>query len=65
MLLVTLLVGGIGVWRLHDLSAVAEQLTSTDNTRLRMASQWRSAIAQNWLRTRAALVDADNSHLDA
>ncbi|WP_313311221.1 methyl-accepting chemotaxis protein [Pulveribacter sp.] len=64
VLLVTLLVGGIGVWRLQGLSAVTEQLTNTDNTRLRMTSLWRGTIEQNWLRTRAALGAADNQDVD-
>ncbi len=53
----------MGVWRLQDLAAVTQQLTSTDNERLRAAVQWRQGIDQNWIRTRAALLNADTSHL--
>ena len=63
VLLITVVIAGVGVWRLQDLAAVTQQLTSTDNERLRAAVQWRQGIDQNWIRTRAALLDASTSHL--
>jgi len=63
VLLITVVIAGVGVWRLQDLAAVTQQLTSTDNARLRAAVQWRQGIDQNWIRTRAALLDASTSHL--
>ncbi|SDM33694.1 Four helix bundle sensory module for signal transduction, partial [Oryzisolibacter propanilivorax] len=59
VLLITVLVGGMGVWRLHDLSTITQQLTSTDNTRLRAVSEWSQAIELNWVRTRAAMLESD------
>ena len=63
VLLLTVVIAGVGVWRLQDLATVTHRLTSTDNERLRAAVQWRQGIDQNWIRTRAALLNADSSHL--
>ena len=63
VLLITAVIAAVGVWRLQDLAAATQRLTSTDNERLRAAVQWRQGIDQNWIRTRAALLNADSSHL--
>ncbi|MBS0506709.1 MAG: MCP four helix bundle domain-containing protein, partial [Proteobacteria bacterium] len=65
VLLITMVIAAVGVWRLQDLAAASERLTSTDNERLRAAVQWRQGIDQNWIRTRAALYDLDTSRLPA
>ena len=65
VLLITVVIAGVGVWRLQDLAAVTQQLASTDNERLRAAVQWRQGIDQNWIRTRAALLDPGTSRLAA
>ncbi|MBS0465637.1 MAG: MCP four helix bundle domain-containing protein [Proteobacteria bacterium] len=65
VLLITVVIAGVGVWRLQDLAAVTQQLTSTDNERLRASVQWRQGIDQNWIRTRAALLDTGTSRLAA
>ena len=63
VLFITALIAGIGIWRLQALAATTQQLTSTDNERLKAAQQWRQGIYQNWIRTRAALLDSGTSHL--
>jgi methyl-accepting chemotaxis protein len=65
VLLITVLIAGVGVWRLQDLATASEQLTSADNERLRASMQWRQGIDQNWIRTRAALLDPNTSRLAA
>ena len=65
VLLITVAIAGIGVWRLHELTRVADQLTSTDNERLQAAVEWRQSIDLNWVRTRAALLDSDAGRLPA
>ena len=52
-----------GMWRLQDLANITQQLTTTDNERLKMARAWSQAINENWLRTRVALLDPDPSRL--
>ncbi|MBS0391428.1 MAG: MCP four helix bundle domain-containing protein [Proteobacteria bacterium] len=63
VLLITVVIAGTGLWALQDLSSTTRQLTSTDNERLRAAVQWRQGIDQNWIRTRAALLDQGTGHL--
>ncbi|HQQ71342.1 MAG TPA: methyl-accepting chemotaxis protein, partial [Alicycliphilus sp.] len=65
VLLITVVIAGMGVWRLQDLAASSARMTSTDNERLRATVQWRQGIDQNWIRTRAALYDQDSSRLPA
>ncbi|QYY25980.1 methyl-accepting chemotaxis protein [Diaphorobacter sp. MNS-0] len=65
VLLITVVIAAVGIWRLQELASVTHQLTSTDNERLRAASTWRQAIDLNWVRTRAAILDADTSHLSS
>ena len=63
VLCITLVIAGLGAWRLQELSQVTEQLTRTDNERLRAAVQWQQAITLNWTRTQAALMDSDTGNL--
>ncbi|WP_313072075.1 methyl-accepting chemotaxis protein [Melaminivora sp.] len=63
VLLFSLLVGGIGMWRLQTLADATDQLTHVDNARLRSASQWHQAVELNWLRTRAALLDSSTERM--
>ena len=59
ILLITLVIAGIGVWRLQELAHTTRQLTTTDNDRLRAAVKWHNAVEQNWLRTQTAMLDSD------
>ena len=59
VLLIMALVAGVGVWRLQDISAVTRSMTTQDSERLRATMQWREAVMQNWIRTRAMLQNAD------
>ncbi|QIL82089.1 HAMP domain-containing protein [Diaphorobacter sp. HDW4A] len=63
ILFITLVIAGIGVWRLQELADTTRQLTTTDNDRLRAAVKWHNAVEQNWLRTQTALLDTDIGNL--
>ncbi|MBF5002668.1 methyl-accepting chemotaxis protein [Diaphorobacter caeni] len=63
ILLITLVIAGIGVWRLQELADTTRQLTTTDNDRLRAAVTWHNSVEQNWLRTQTALLDTDIGNL--
>ncbi|MES2185016.1 MAG: methyl-accepting chemotaxis protein [Pseudomonadota bacterium] len=54
---------GVGVWRLTALAEVAREMATTDIDRLRVAEAWRQSIDINWVRTRAAILDADPAHV--
>ncbi len=54
---------GLGVWRLHALSDATSSLATTDVARLRVAEAWQSSVDINWVRTRAAVMDADQAHV--
>ncbi|GGH50609.1 methyl-accepting chemotaxis protein [Comamonas phosphati] len=59
VLLITAVIAGLGIWRLHTLAQVTETLNTTGTQRLLAASQWRQAAELNWVRSRAALLDTD------
>ena len=63
LLLIMALMAGIGVWRLHEMATVTETMTTADTERLRATMQWREAVNQNWIRTRAILLNVDTSFL--
>ncbi|QNN57640.1 HAMP domain-containing protein [Diaphorobacter ruginosibacter] len=63
ILLITLVIAGMGVWRLQELADTTRQLTTVDNDRLRAAIKWHDAVEQNWLRTQTALLDSDIGNL--
>ena len=65
ILLITLVISGIGVWRLQELADTTRQLTTTDFDRLRTAVKWHNAVEQNWLRTQTAMMDSDISNLSS
>ena len=62
-LLITVVIAGIGVWRLQELAHTTRQLSTVDNEKLQMAVQWRQTIDLNWIRTRASVLDADTSRM--
>ncbi|MDD3018241.1 MAG: methyl-accepting chemotaxis protein [Comamonas sp.] len=64
VLLIMALIAGIGVWRLQDISNVTRRMTTEDSERLRATMQWREAVMQNWIRTRAILLNADTGFLN-
>lgn len=65
VLLITVVIAGLGVWRLQELEKVTQQLTTVDNERLRATMEWRQAIESNWIRTRAAALDSSTDRLTA
>lgn len=65
VLLITVVIAGLGVWRLQELEKVTQQLTTVDNERLRATMEWRQAIETNWIRTRAAALDSSTDRLAA
>ena len=66
-LVLALLVVGVvtGVWRMREMALTTRTLVGSGNDRLRLATQWRSGIELNWVRTRAALMDTDASRISA
>jgi methyl-accepting chemotaxis protein len=52
-----------GVWRLQELAHTTRRLATVENEKLKLAVQWRQTIDVNWVRTRAALLDADASRI--
>lgn len=54
---------GVGVWRLQELAATSRALATVDNEKLQLAVRWRQTIDLNWVRTKAAILDADTSRL--
>ena len=64
VLLITVVIAAVGIWRLQELASVTHQLTAR-TTNGCAASTWRQAIDLNWVRTRAAILDADTSHLSS
>ena len=63
VLLITALMAGIGVWRLQELVQTTRALALEDNEKLQLAVRWRQTIDLNWVRTRAAILDADTSRI--
>ncbi len=53
------------VWRINNIAATAEALGTTESEKLALAIQWHDAVELNWVRTVAAVRDADASHLAA
>ncbi len=52
-----------GVWRIDNIAATADALGTTESEKLSLAIQWHDAVEMNWVRTLAAVRDADPSHL--
>jgi methyl-accepting chemotaxis protein len=63
ILLIMAGISAIGVWRLQGLAETTRRLATVDADQLKMAVQWRQSIDTNWVRTRAAVLDADTSRL--
>ena len=63
ILLITAVIAGMGVWRLHELASITGQLGGEDNEKLDRAVQWRQTIDLNWVRTQASVLDADTSRM--
>jgi len=62
LLLLTVSVA-IGVWRINELASTTRVLATTDNEKLKLATQWRQAIELNWIRTRAILLEDDPNRI--
>jgi methyl-accepting chemotaxis protein len=53
----------VGVWRLQALSTTTRALGSVESEKLRLALGWRALVEVNWVRTEAAVRDADTGKL--
>ena len=53
----------MGVWRLQELASTTHDLATIDNEKLQLAVRWRQTIDLNWVRTKAAMLDADVSKI--
>ena len=47
------------ILRLRALAETTRAMATTDNEKLRLAAEWRQTVDLNWVRTRAALSDAN------
>jgi methyl-accepting chemotaxis protein len=63
MLLITVAIAAVGVWRLQGVAAIARKLATEDAEKLRLATGWHHIIDLNWVRTRAAVLDADTKRI--
>ncbi len=63
ILLIVAASAAMGVWRLQTLSGLANALATVDNEKMQVAVQWRQTIDLNWVRTQAALLDADTRRI--
>ncbi|MCZ8294984.1 MAG: methyl-accepting chemotaxis protein [Hylemonella sp.] len=63
ILVILMLCVGLGYWRLQELAATTRALGTVDNEKLKMTVQWRQTIDLNWIRTKAAMLDSDNSRM--
>jgi methyl-accepting chemotaxis protein len=63
ILLLLVITVGVGVWRLQTLDATSRALATVDSEKLQLAVRWRQTIDVNWVRTKAAILDADTSRL--
>jgi methyl-accepting chemotaxis protein len=63
ILLILILCVGLGYWRLQELANTTHALGTDDSEKLKMAVQWRQTIDVNWVRTKAAMLDADTSRI--
>ena len=53
----------VGVWRMQELAQTTRMLATIDNDKLQLATEWRSGIELNWVRTRAALMESDPARI--
>ncbi|KQP22538.1 methyl-accepting chemotaxis protein [Pseudorhodoferax sp. Leaf267] len=52
-----------GVWRLQELSATTRSMATVDHEKLLLAARWRLSVDINWVRTQAALLEADTARI--
>ena len=63
VLFIMLVMTGIGMWRLQELASTTQALVTHDAEKLKLAGQLRQISDLNWVRTRAAVLDNDPSHM--
>ncbi len=63
ILLILILCVGLGYWRLQELATTTHALGTVDSEKLKMTVQWRQTIDLNWVRTKASMLDTDNSRM--
>ena len=63
ILLVLVAAIAVGVVRLNETARITRQLATEDNEKLQLSVAWRHIIDLNWVRTQAALYDADPSRI--
>ncbi|KQP35210.1 methyl-accepting chemotaxis protein [Pseudorhodoferax sp. Leaf274] len=63
ILLIVAASAAMGVWRLEQSDTATQQLGTVDKERQEVAIRWRQTIDLNWVRTEAALLDSDTTHI--
>lgn len=65
MLLITVLIAVIGVWRLGTLKTSNHEIATTELQRSLLSQRWASQININWVRASAALKTNDAPYIEA
>jgi len=63
ILVMLFICAGLGAWRLQELASTAHQMGTVEKEKLQLAIEWRQTIDLNWIRTQAAMRDADVSRI--
>lgn len=64
VLLITALIGMVGVWRLGSLKNASVELATGDLQRNALSQKWAAAIEMNWIRTNALVNAIDGDYID-
>ena len=65
ILLITLVIAAIGIWRLGTLKAAAQELATVELDRSELSQRWAADIKLNWVRTLATLNASDPEYMSA
>lgn len=63
VLLITVLIALVGIWRLASLKDATAQISSVEIERNELALEWKAAINLNWVRASAALKTSDAAYI--
>ncbi len=63
VLLITLLISGIGIWRIEALAAESERVSTLEIERQAQVERWAAGLRLNWVRTEAFLKAIDVEYM--
>ncbi len=64
MLLITVLIAAVGIWRLGTLGDTSQRLVDVDLQRTQLAQRWNGSINLNWVRAASSLIATDPAYID-